>query len=82
MPQTLEEELKRGKFIYRTAEVPSVEHWAILRNDSTTVPGDERSRQAPGHGYPEHTDTYMTYQAFTDKAVFEAELTRCMISKV
>ena len=32
--------------------------YLILTQGSYTVPGDERSRTNPGHGYPEHTETY------------------------
>lgn len=39
-----------------------------------TVPGDERSRIAPGHGYPEHTEHYATYEAFVDEGEFIAAL--------
>jgi hypothetical protein len=31
--------------------------YAVFVKRSFHVPGDERSRQAPGHGYPEHTET-------------------------
>jgi len=35
------------------------EHYAVLiyRTESFHVPGDERSRTHPGHGYPAHTKT-------------------------
>jgi len=29
--------------------------FAIITRTSHTIPGDERSRTNPGHGYPEHT---------------------------
>lgn len=51
--------------------IPSVEHWAIITTSSYTVPGDERSRTHPGHGYPEHTVETINYEAFTDFAKFE-----------
>ena len=45
-------------------DVPVEKHWAILifRTESIHVPGDERSRQCPGHGYPAHTRTSKTYE--------------------
>jgi len=45
-------------------EMPTANHYAILVFDtkSVWVPGDERSRTNPGHGYPEHTDTYETFE--------------------
>jgi len=29
--------------------------YIIIKMQTRTIPGDERSRTAPGHGYPEHT---------------------------
>jgi hypothetical protein len=55
-------------------KLPKGEHWAIIEGSSVLIPGDERSRTNPGHGYPEHTEYHITYQAFTDKAEFEKEL--------
>lgn len=47
--------------------VPKTEHWAIITFDTITIPGDERSRTCPGHGYPEHTESVVRYEAFTDE---------------
>lgn len=52
-------------------KIPSGEHWAIITTSSYTVPGDERSRAQPGHGYSEHTVETINYEAFTDFARFE-----------
>lgn len=68
-----------GKFVNNPNDIPTGEHWAIIEGHAVTIPGDERSRTNPGHGYPEHTERYVTYEAFTDKAVFEAELERRLI---
>lgn len=40
------------------------------------VPGDERSKSNPGHGYPEHTDQYQTTKMYSteDEAELQAEL--------
>ena len=38
------------------------------------IPGDERSRTNPGHGYPEHTEHYISYRAYVDKPSFERDL--------
>jgi hypothetical protein len=67
-------------YAHRIENIPAGEHWAILTSESVTTPGDERSRTNPGHGYPEHTDYYFSYVAFTDKAEFEAELQRELAS--
>jgi hypothetical protein len=38
--------------------------YAVHYNESYTVPGDERSRTNPGHGYPEHTVTNLVVKEF------------------
>jgi hypothetical protein len=45
-------------------DIPEGHHYAILIFKSTSVyiPGDERSRTNPGHGYPERTESYTTYE--------------------
>jgi hypothetical protein len=58
----------------KAEDVPEREHWAIIESASVVIPGDERSRTNPGHGYPESTCYYTTYCAFLDKAAFETEL--------
>lgn len=47
-------------------QVPVGPHFAVLVYDTTSVwiPGDERSRTNPGHGYPEHTETYDNFQHY------------------
>lgn len=59
-------------------QMPSEEHWAIIifETTSTYVPGDERSRTAPGHGYPAHTKTNNSfmYWACENKEALEKAL--------
>jgi hypothetical protein len=54
------------------ADIPEGPHFAvhIYKTDSHHVEGDERSRTAPGHGYPAHTITTDTFEHWvtTDKA--------------
>ena len=38
--------------------------YAALIEEKVTIPGDERSRTNPGHGYPEHTKTFTRLQEF------------------
>lgn len=66
--------------IYVTSidKLPTTEHWAILQDTSVHIPGDERSRTNPGHGYPESTEHFITYTAYTDKEEFESELKRAL----
>lgn len=60
----------------RLSDIPTGPHFAIIRTTSVTIPGDERSRTHPGHGYPESTETFITYQAFTDRTEWEDEIAR------
>jgi hypothetical protein len=46
--------------------------YAALITKSVTIPGDERSRTHPGHGYPEHSQEYLELRTFEDKAAMEA----------
>jgi hypothetical protein len=50
-------------------DVPDVPHYAVIIYSTTSVyvPGDERSRTNPGHGYPEHTETSDTFEHWVTK---------------
>jgi hypothetical protein len=64
--------LPKRSFTARTkADIPSEPHYAILTFSSVYVPGDERSRTAPGHGYPAHHEDVMTYTVFLDEPEFK-----------
>jgi hypothetical protein len=43
-------------------KIPDYEHYAIITFDQQTIPGDQRSKESPGHGYPEHTIESMEYE--------------------
>ena len=43
------------------SDFPSEPHLAIIEFGTIYIPGDERSRTNPGHGYPESTATTMSY---------------------
>lgn len=45
-------------------EIPTKPHFAAIVSGSITIPGDERSRTCPGHGYPESTQSTRDYIAF------------------
>ena len=63
------------KFVSTLKDIPDTECWVIVSETSVHIPGDERSRTAPGHGYPEHTDNYVTvYEVFTNEEEFKIEL--------
>lgn len=61
-------------YVHNPGQLPTGEHWAIIEGESIVVPGDLRSQTNPGHGYPEHTEQYITYVAYTDKELFERDL--------
>ena len=50
--------------------IPNTQHWAIITTKQTYIPGDERSRTNPGHGYPEHYEESINYEVFTDYSKF------------
>lgn len=64
------------KYIHNRNEVPKIQHYAIMEFSTYTVPGDERSRTHPGHGYPAHTESTCEYIMFEDRAEWEKEVKR------
>lgn len=58
----------------KVSELPSESFYAILYSESVTIPGDERSRTNPGHGYPEHSVSYWRMETFTSKEEWSAEV--------
>tara|TARA_Y100000310_G_C20139183_1_gene559475 strand:+ start:109 stop:411 length:303 start_codon:yes stop_codon:yes gene_type:complete len=62
-------------------EVPNGPHYVILKFSSVTIPGDERSRKCPGHGYPEHSVSYAVYVAYEDKVEWSKEVEMLTNSK-
>ena len=49
------------------SDIPNKEHFAIILGRSTHIPGDERSRTNPGHGYPASTEYSIEYYLFFDQ---------------
>ena len=60
-----------SKNVERPTQIPDKPHFAIISQGSISVPGDERSRTNPGHGYPASTEYFIRYQAFEDRADWE-----------
>lgn len=50
--------------------------YAALVTKTVTIPGDERSRTHPGHGYPEHTEEYVELVPFENEAAMAAWIQR------
>lgn len=57
----------QDKFPKKLSELPNFPFFAILTEISITIPGDERSRTNPGHGYPEHTENYFEIEIVDEK---------------
>ncbi len=48
-------------------QIPAQEHFALFGSGAHYIPGDERSRTNPGHGYPERTEHFIEYEAYLTK---------------
>lgn len=65
-----------SKTVRSPEDIPVGKHWAIMTFGSITIPGDERSRTNPGHGYPESTETTTSYRYFDNEAEWLKEIER------
>lgn len=62
------------KYPTKQSQIPHGKSYAILKEKTTSVPGDERSRTNPGHGYPAHTVESWGVELFATKEEWEAEI--------
>lgn len=62
------------KYVHSLADIPKEPHYVIIKIGSVFIPGDERSRTNPGHGYPERTEHYPEMRVTTNKAHWEKEI--------
>jgi hypothetical protein len=60
--------------VYELGDIPRVAHFAIVTTETIYIPGDQRSRDYPGHGYPESNETVVKYKAFLKKSDWESEI--------
>jgi len=74
------ERTHRPLWAHAPDDVPQGEHYAIVVFGSIWIPGDERSRTNPGHGYPEHTEPRVMYIVFKDREEWEREIHRRMVN--
>ena len=58
------------EYVTTKEKFPDKPHWVILKFSSTHVPGDERSRSVPGHGYPAHSVPNVSYEAYLTEEKF------------
>lgn len=63
--------MERMNYIHDKSNMPASPHFAALVFECITIPGDERSRTNPGHGYPEHTESVVNYIKFADRSEME-----------
>jgi hypothetical protein len=68
-------------YVHNKSDMPTGHHFAIIEFTKVYVPGDERSRTNPGHGYPSHTESVVNYRAFTDRGEWEKEISKMMDSR-
>jgi hypothetical protein len=61
----------------KVAELPGGDFFAILTPKTTRIPGDERSRSAPGHGYPEHDEQSWILEVFPTFEAWKQEIDFC-----
>ena len=64
------------RWAHQPSDLPPGEHYAILVFGSVHIPGDERSRTHPGHGYPAHSEPKVEYIVFTGREAWEQEVKR------
>lgn len=62
------------KWCHNVADIPKEPHYAIIDQRMYSIPGDERSRTNPGHGYPASTEYAWDYIVFPDRASWEEEI--------
>lgn len=58
------------------SKIPTTEHWAIIETRYTWVPGDQRSIDHPGHGYPGGNVESIDYHSFPSEAEMIAYIDR------
>jgi len=69
------------KFPTQPQEIGDEPIYLILKPRSTYIPGDERSRTNPGHGYPAGTEHSWDIEIYTYRAEWEAEIKRATASR-
>ena len=62
------------KYCHSQSDIPKEDHFAILTTHTIHIPGDERSRTHPGHGYPASTESLIRYVSYTDRLEWEKDI--------
>ncbi len=80
-PLTWGELARQTKYAHDKTEVPTGPHYAALVFKTISIPGDERSRTHPGHGYGPTTESAIDYIVFQSKEAMEAWVSKEESSK-
>ena len=62
-------------------KIPSQRHYALIHKTTIYIPGDERSRTNPGHGYPESYEESFSYQDYSDKDLLTIRVNQLITSR-
>ena len=62
------------KYCHSQSDIPKEDHFAILTTQTVHIPGDERSRTNPGHGYPASTESFINYVAYLDEEEWKRDI--------
>lgn len=57
-------------------DIPTTAHYAVIKFGFEHIPGDARSEEYPGHGYPAHTIVTREYYVFSSKSTWETYLSK------
>lgn len=55
--------------------------YIIIVKNTIHIPGDERSKRYPGHGYPAHTETRRIAEIYISKQEFEHRIKKLIENK-
>lgn len=64
------------KWVSGVGDLPEGDLFMIVEFGSMTIPGDERSRTHPGHGYPAETVTTTNITVYETRQAWEVEIDR------
>lgn len=62
-------------------DLPPGKHYVIMTFGTIYIPGDERSRTHPGHGYPASTETTINCTTYSTKEEWQEEIQRKTANK-
>jgi len=68
------------RYVRSKNDIPDYSHYVIVDFETIHIPGDERSRAQPGHGYPATTDTVCRYIVFDTKEEWVSAIQQRMIN--